>query len=99
MTLTHTLALVDDYVFLPGEQALPMALLIAKDERPTVIIRQSDFYRNPAAVESKMWQLLAEQAYFDRRPAIVVYRHADGSIGGVYHLARAARRYDRASHT
>lgn len=96
MMVTHMLALVDDDVFLPGEAPFPMALHIAKDERPVVIIRRSDLDRDPAAVESRMWQLLAEQAYFDRRPAVVVYRHADGSIGGVFNLARGVRFHERA---
>jgi hypothetical protein len=95
MMRTHTLVLVDDDVFMPGEVPFPMALYIADDERPTVVMRRSDYDRNAAAAESKMWKLLAEQAYFGRRPAVQVWHRDDGSIGGVVEWARHQRRYDR----
>ena len=95
MMRTHTLVLVDDDVFMPGEVPYPMALYVAADERPTVIMRRSDHARDAAAVESKMWKLLAEQAYFGRRPAVQVWHREDGSIGGVFKWARHERHHER----
>jgi hypothetical protein len=95
MMRTHTLVLVDDDVFMPGEGPFPMAVYVAADERPTVIMRRSDHDRNAADAESKMWKLLAEQAYFARRPAVLIWHRQDGSIGGVAEWARGARRNDR----